>query len=127
MSDLRPGDAVVCRIREDEIINSYANYYEYEYIFNIISNYEDGYIIYVPSSIFLKDTIDITINNYKKYNADRKFIDSIGYYITDHKIASIYSRLDGCLCKICGDFSKFAKPNQMDETFICWCCRKYRC
>ncbi|CAB4196757.1 hypothetical protein UFOVP1290_277 [uncultured Caudovirales phage] len=30
---------------------------------------------------------------------------------------------DGCDCKKCGDFCKYAEPNQSDGTLICYKCR----
>ncbi len=30
---------------------------------------------------------------------------------------------DGCDCKKCGDFYKYAEPNQSDGTLICYKCR----
>lgn len=31
---------------------------------------------------------------------------------------------DGCWCKKCNDFYKYAEPNQEDGTLICWSCRQ---
>jgi hypothetical protein len=31
---------------------------------------------------------------------------------------------DGCSCKKCKDYSKYAEPNQEDGSFICYRCRK---
>lgn len=37
----------------------------------------------------------------------------------------IVRRSNGCICEVCGETYPFAEPNQDDDSFICYSCRKY--
>lgn len=120
-----PGDKVVCRIKEGVIVNSYDDDWESEVIFEIICIYEDGYLIYIPTNFFLKDSLTLTKENFKKFNVDKKFIDSEVYYITDYRIVKLHTKIDGMCCAKCGEFSGYAAANREDGTFVCWSCKAY--
>lgn len=125
MARCYPGDRVICHIKDGKIVSNYEDKWEDKDIFDIISLYEEGYIIYVPGSIFLKETISIDRHNHKKYNLDKKFIDSTACFISDYKVVSIYSKIDGMPCIRCKEFFNMAEPNQADGTLLCWSCTKY--
>jgi hypothetical protein len=120
-----PGDQVVCLIRSGVIVLASEIDYDLKFVFEILSQYESGYMIYVPITAPLKDAINITQSNYKKFKVDKKYIGSSVYYITEYKIVRAHKKLDGMCCAICGDFYAMAKPNQPDGTLKCWSCRKY--
>jgi hypothetical protein len=123
---ISPGDTVVCRIRNGIIIDTRDEEWENEAIFDIICIYGDGYLIYVPAGICLKDQITLTKENFIKFNADKKFIGSEIYYITDYRIVKVHSKIDGICCNKCGEFYRYAASNQDDGTFTCWSCRNYK-
>lgn len=125
-SSCKPGDRVVCRSKDGVIVNHFEEWEE-ETIFDIACIHSEGYMVCVPQSVYLKDTILLTKDNYSRFSADKKFIGSTVYYITDFRIVRIKSRIDGMCCNVCGTFSGMAEPNQPDEkTFICWGCRNYK-
>lgn len=126
MASCSPGDQVICYLKDGHIVSVYDNEWQDKSIFDIVSLYEEGYMLYVSEDIRLIDAILLTKTNYTKFNADKKFIGSYIYYITDHKIVSIYSKLDGICCIKCETFCRMAEPNQPDgRSFICWNCVKY--
>lgn len=120
-----PGDKVVCHIKDGVIVNTYDDDWQDEVIFEIICTYGDGYLIYVPVGLFLKDSLILTKENFIKFNADKKFIGSDVYYITDYRITKVHSKLDGLCCVKCGEFYNYAAANQEDGTLICWSCKNY--
>jgi hypothetical protein len=125
-SRLSPGDQVICKIKDDKIVNIYESNDTQKKIFDIVSKYNEGYLIYIPLSLFLQNTIYIYKNNYIQYNIDKRFIDSSVCFITEHNVLAIYSRLDGLCCAHCGEFCQMAVSNQEDGTFVCWICVNYR-
>lgn len=126
MAHCAPGDRVVCRIKDNTIVNVYEENWETESIFDVVSLYEEGYIVYLPEPNILKDSIYIGLHNHKKFNADKRFIDINAYYITDYKIIRIHKRIDGMRCAICDEFYHMATSNQENGSMVCWVCRKYR-
>lgn len=124
---LSPGDRVVCLVSAGAIINVYDDRWSDEYIFDIVCTYEGGYLIKVPSELVfkLRDSILIDNSNFDKFGADKRFIGDLVYYITDHKILSIYSKIDGMCCNKCQEFYPMAEANQENGTMVCWNCRKY--
>jgi hypothetical protein len=126
MAHCSPGDRVVCHIANGAILSVYSDEWEYKHIFEIIALYDGDYMVYIPSSIFIKRPINITASNHKKYNIDKKFIDSEVCQISNDKIVSIYARADGMQCDICKDFYPMAEPNQPDGGLVCWSCTHYK-
>ena len=78
-----PGDRVVCKVKEDTIVSVYEEFGCTKKIFDIIANYNLGYLIFIPTSSFIKDSVFIKKDNYKSYNVDKRFIDSYACFITD--------------------------------------------
>lgn len=120
------GDQIVCHIYELNIVSIYSTNWDYKHIFEIISAYDEGYMIYIPNSLFIKSYIEILDSNYKKYNLDKKFVGSAACYVSSEKIVSIYSKVDGMHCSVCKDFIQMAEPNQEDGGLICWSCSNYK-
>lgn len=125
MTSFFPGDSVVCRIYDNKIVNFYEETWEKEKNFEIISLFAEGYLLYIPLSFYLKDSVQLNSSNFKKYNADKRFIDSNAYYITDFYVIRCYNKLDGFRCIKCDTFHGMANANQEDGTFVCWHCRAY--
>lgn len=125
MAQCNPGDSVVCRLLNNTIVSAYEDKWDEERVFDIISLYEEGYIAYVPVDMTLHDCLIITKSNYKKYNADKRFIDSCAHYITDYKIIRIFKKLSGLRCSKCDIWYDMADPNQPDGKLICWNCTNY--
>lgn len=126
MVKLKPGDSVYCKINDNKIISVYDNAWQDKLIFDIISVYSEGYIIYIPDTVYIKDCITFTSNNIKNFGVNKKFINSSGYYITEYNIMGTHKILDGLCCLKCEEFCFMAQPNQSDTiSFICWKCTKY--
>lgn len=125
MAQFLPGDSVVCRIKDSIIVSAYEDKWEEELVFDIMSMYEEGYMIYIPIDMYLRDCVHLTSSNHKKYNAEKRFIDSDAYYITDYKIIRIHRKLDGIRCMKCDTFCGMATSNRPDNKLLCWHCSKY--
>jgi hypothetical protein len=126
MARYSPGDQVICKISDNRIASMYEDHPDYKHIFEIISIYDEGYFVYVPQSVYLKDTIEINKSNYRKFNVLKRFVGGQAYYITDFKICDLYKKSDGVCCVRCTDFFYLAEPNQPDGTLICFLCRQNR-
>lgn len=120
------GDRVICLILGRDIVSSGIGKFDRKVILEIISLYADGLLVFIPKGIRLDDCIDITKANADKFGVAKRFIGSRCFYITEHKVVSIYSRMDGMCCKRCQDFYPMASPNQEDGTMLCWLCRTYK-
>jgi hypothetical protein len=126
MAQCSPGDKVLCHIKSNKIVTVYEEVFDDTQVFEIIANYSEGYLIYIPLDFFMKEILRVDSGNYKKYGLDKKFIDSNVCHISDYKIAGVYSRVDGLNCKRCKYFSPMAAANQVDGSFLCWSCTTYR-
>src|SRR5271166_1849423 len=104
MARFAAGDQVVCQVRNRCIVSMYDSEYDEQRVFEIISVYDEGYFVYVPLDVDLRDTIYIDKSNYAKMNINKRFCDSDVYYITDFKVLSVYKQSDGLCCNRCGDF-----------------------
>ena len=125
-STLGVGDKVVCLISKRTIVSAYSEF-EMKVILEVIALYADGLLLYIPKHIRLDDCIDITKTNIEKFGIAKKFIGSRCFYITEHKVAKIYAKLDGMCCQRCKEFFPMAVPNQEDgKTMLCFLCRKYK-
>jgi len=123
---VKAGDSVVCRIKNNAIVNIYEDAWQEELIFDVVCTYAEGYLIYVPAVMCLKETIYITKANHIKYNADKRFIDSNTLFITEYNIIRTHNKLDGMRCSVCDEFYGMAEANQPDGKLICWSCKNYR-
>ena len=124
MASFSAGDRIYCRIKNNTIVNTYSDW-DIEHIFEIISSYEEGYMIYIPVDLCINNTILISQCNIKKFNIDKRFIGSYTCYITDYKVSRIHSKLDGIRCSECECFCEMAIPDKDTNIFICWNCRTY--
>jgi hypothetical protein len=125
MTQLSPGDRVICRIKDGKISNVYEATWDDTQVFDIISIVNDNYIIYVPIDYPLKQTFILDKAHYKQFNAPIKFIDSTVCIINEHEIVGVHSKLDGMCCSKCGEFISMGAPAKSGDPFICWGCKTY--
>lgn len=123
MTNLKPGDRVVCRIRNSEIVGPYSQDYEYTKTFEIVGTDDLGYYIYVPPYLYLRGVLRIDNYNYKRLNINKKYIGDDVLYIIEGLIAGVDMILDGKSCNKCHEFCSKAVANQADGSFLCWSCR----
>jgi hypothetical protein len=121
-----PGDQVVCLVKAGVILHANEVDFDFKYIFDIASQYDQGYMVYVPATLHLKDVIVVTASNCFDFNLSKKFIGSSVYYITDYRIVYLHRKMDGMSCASCGEFYPMANSNQPDGTLKCWNCRNYK-
>jgi len=124
MTQLKPGDRVNCRVKQNTIVNPYK---ECDSIttFEIVSTDKYGYYLYVPPYIMLKGTVKADRYQCKRLEINKKFLDCDIIFIQSSMICKVHSILDGMNCPKCHEFYEMASPNQDDGTFICWSCRNY--
>jgi hypothetical protein len=125
MTQLKPGDEVVCRIKDYKIVSSKSEC-DKEETFEIIAVDDGGYFVYVPVRYALHNTIEISTPRLKLLRIDKKYLGEQSYYITQEEIVRIKSVLDGCSCARCGEFFPMAQPNQADGSMRCFLCRTYK-
>jgi hypothetical protein len=123
---VKAGDSVVCHIRDNVVASIYETNWQDETVFDIVCTYAEGYMIYIPVVMCIKDCIYITKDNHARYNADKRFVDSSVLYITDYNIIRTHNKIDGMRCSICDEFYGMAEANTEGGNLICWCCKNYR-
>jgi len=122
--DFLPGDQVVCLIRDKAIVNASDIEYDLKAIFDVLITYAEGLILYVPCDLSLDDCMFLNAYNCDRFGLDRKFINSLAYYITEYKVYEVYQQIDGLCCARCKDFFPMATGNQTNGTLICYSCRQ---
>jgi hypothetical protein len=125
MAQCSPGDQIICHLKNGQIISVYEDEWDGRHIFDIVSIYDNGYLIYIPQAMVIKESFEITKWNYKGLGTKIKFIGSTVCYITDHNIMGIYSKIDGVHCDECGEFYRFAEADKITDKLTCWACRAY--
>lgn len=119
-----PGDTVCCKVNAGFIVYSYIDRYETIESFDIICNVDGGYLIKVPSHLFLANSILINSSRIKEYLVPKNFMGADAHFITDAHISSIKCRKDGEICDRCGDFA-FMATRKVDGKFKCFLCLQY--
>jgi len=122
MPRLNPGDTISCMINNSLIVNPYRDYEETQ-TFIIVAKVDEGYYLYVPHYINIKDSKVADQYVCKKLQINTKYLNENIVYISEHMVAAIVKKDEGCSCKICKEYKRFAGPNQDDGSFICYSCR----
>jgi hypothetical protein len=126
-NDLRAGDQIVCGVRDDEIQSGSEGKGIKKIIFEILTKHDEGYIIYIPSSLFLKNSKTLTKDDCRAFGLDIKFLGSSICHISTYKVLSIHNKIDGMSCIRCNEFCHMVESNQEDgKSFKCFLCRTYR-
>jgi hypothetical protein len=125
MPKLKPGDRVNCRLRASQIVKPYDGEYDDEKVFEIIAVDDQGYYLFVPPYLSVKDSEKVDFYFARDNDIEKKYIGEEVIYITPGLVSRVNSVLDGCFCVKCNNFHQYAEPNQTDGTLICWTCRTY--
>lgn len=120
-----PGDKVVCKIKDNKIVNIYEETGCEKKVFEIISIHNNGYMVYIPNHYFLHGSVYLSPDNLRRYKIDKRFADTYTCYITEHNITAIHSKLDGMRCCECDEFYPMAAANFEETKLLCWRCRHY--
>lgn len=127
MTDIpKVGDRVLCKIKGASLVSSYSSDYDEKIELDVIATNYQGYYLYIPPWICIKDTTPITQQNYKSLGIHPKFIDSEALFITGGYVIKVSQTLEGMFCQSCNEYFQWAEVNQSDGSFICWNCRTYR-
>lgn len=124
MVDLKIGDKIVCKIKGSRIVPSDEEYDE-THVFEVISSNYQGWHIYVPPYVAIKDTITISERNYASLGINKKFIGWDCIFITSYFVVRVHDIIDGMICSKCNEYYAMSQPNQEDGTLICFSCRRY--
>jgi len=124
MVDAKIGDRVLCKIRNTTIVPA-NDIFEEKKTFEVIGISYQGWYIYCPPYVILKDTVPITQRNYKSLNIEPKFIGWDAYFVTSSFIVEVVESRTGMVCSDCNEYFEYAVPNQEDGTMICFSCRTY--
>jgi len=124
--DYKPGDIIVCKISNNEIVEHYKQTFDSKQKFEIIGIDDGKYVLYVPIDLIIKGSFELLSEKYcQNYNVPKKFIGSKIIKVSDVFIDYLYRKSDGIICKKCNEFYPMAQSNQEDGTLICWLCSKY--
>ena len=118
------GDDVVCRLKDNCIVGPYDTY-NGEEILTVIGVASCSYILYIPTTLIIKDSVVVNYYNIDNLDLEDKFLGCYVIEVPENKITRIYRKLDGMSCIRCGEFSTMAQGNQPDGSFKCFSCRKY--
>lgn len=122
---LKAGDRVVCKVKDITIVPADQMPYDEKVVFEIISVSYQGWHIYIPSYMLIKNTVPITSRNHKSLGIAAKFIGEEAVFIGGSFIVKVDLVREGLFCTDCGEYFEHAKANQPDDTLICWSCRHY--
>ena len=122
MPKLKPGDTVSCKVKSSVIVNAYKSYDEI-HSFVIIATDNEGYYVFVPVYLNLKNSIVADEYRCRNLGIDKKYLNENIVHISEKMIASVVTQDEGMNCKICKEFTRFAGPNQADSSFVCYGCR----
>lgn len=124
MVDFLPGDQVICLIRAKAIVNASDLEYDLKAVFDVLTTYAEGLILYVSSDLQLDDCMFLNAYNCERFGLDKKFLGSLAYYITEYKVYEVYQQIDGLCCVKCKDFFPMAEANQSNGSLLCYSCRQ---
>src|SRR5208282_3976523 len=122
MPKLKPGDTVSCKVKASVIVAAYKSYDEI-HSFVIVAADSEGYYVFVPVYLNIKNSIVADQYRCRGLQIDKKYLNENIVHITERQIASIVTQDEGVNCKICKEFARFAGPNQTDGSFICYSCK----
>jgi hypothetical protein len=122
MPKLKLGDRVSVKLDGTKLVGPYSDFTEIR-TFDIVGADYGGYYLYVPPYITVSNTTKVDNYNYKKLGILPKFIGEEVLFVSELKINSIVSILDGMFCDYCKEFYDYAQPNQGNK-LICWSCRQ---
>jgi len=121
MANLKPGDSVLCHLKEDIIVNPSSDYDDTKR-FDIIANEKNGYYLFISPFVFIKNTITINNTLIKQLNLHKKYLNDSTIYIDENLVFKVASQIDGSVCDRCKEFSYKASPDK-DGSFFCWSCK----
>lgn len=124
MTKLKPGDRIVCCLKDGRFISPYSTHDE-EKEFEIIALDFRGYFLYVPESYGLSGTSIVTSASLCALKIDKRFLGCPMIYVSQSMVYRIKEVLDGMTCSSCKEFYKYSEPNQENGTMVCWGCRAY--
>jgi hypothetical protein len=123
MAKLNPGDTILCRLKEDAVVNPYNSDFDSVKSFDIIAVDSLGYYLFIPPYTFIKGSVTADLFFIKQVKLDKKFLGDSILYIGEGYVYKIKSQIDGCACVTCKNFYHQAVPNQENGSLICWSCR----
>lgn len=118
-------DEVQLKIRDNTLVSSCEKIYDFIKAMEIVSKNDQGYFLYIPSTIHLTGGISIDRQALKRYNISERFLDGRAIFVSEDYIVGLHKRMDGESCDRCNEFSYLAERDK-DGAFKCFSCRKYR-
>ena len=123
MTSTKAGDIIICCIKDNIIVSSYADY-DHKLNLEILSWDSEGYYVYVPDHVYLSQTKKVSYRDISTLNINSKFLDCYMAYVKATYIKDFHKRIDGATCLSCHQFFAFA-ASEPDKAFLCWSCRSY--
>jgi hypothetical protein len=118
---LKPGDQVLCRVKDNVIVSSYSKF-DCQSNFEVVAEDEFGWYLYVPPYIHIKYSFKVDSYNYQSLKIDKKFIGENVVKINEIHVESVIRQLVGEVCSKCKEFVRQAEKS--GEFFTCWSCRQ---
>lgn len=124
------GDTVTCKITYNgKLALRAARDYERTHNFYIICLYDEGYLLLVPSDLYLKNSFILTAKECRKLGLPEKFVDTDVLVALDKHVVSVQTKMTGVHCVKCNAFAEFGDTNRVGNdgkyVFVCWNCIHY--
>lgn len=125
-----PGDNVLCKLKDDNLVYASATSFDETHPFDIICLKENGYLILVPQDFCLLSSYEIKARDCRQLDLEDKFADSQVAYITDYHVVSLRFKMTGMTCHRCNEHNEYGEVNRISEAtgkgiFLCFLCRTY--
>jgi hypothetical protein len=124
MARLKAGDRVSCKLKESNVSNPYDSFDDIK-TFEIISvdHNCNGYYLYIPPYVFVKDSKKVDNYNYRKFGINPKYIGDDYIFIEEKMVYQVSFVLEGACCSRCQEFSDYVQDAK--EDWLCWSCVAY--
>lgn len=123
------GDAVICKIGYGKVLLADDSAFELAKEFSIACPCDNGYLILLPSDLYLQCSFVLNVQDCKDFGLPKKFVGGTVHYITDDHVLALRNRMTGLSCMKCHEYFEYAEVNRIDENgkgaLICWHCRMY--
>ena len=121
----RPSDEVVCKIRDNRIVQNDAIQYDRTDTFEVVALTDGGYFLFVRNHMILKDSFKHDFSSARNNkHVNTRFADCTLVKAVEEEIVRLYRRHEGTTCDSCGEFKHLAESNLEGGLFICYLCRQ---
>lgn len=120
---------MLCKIAYGKLEYAGTTEFETKHSFDIICVCEQGYLLLVPTDLFMKNSFIISERDCKTFKIHKRFKDGVAHFAGDEHIIKLVRRFSGLTCMSCHEHYEYSEVNRIDDAghgaLICWYCRRY--